>query len=65
MNFIDRLFTRLVNHYQAMDFIVWFFLHWVLVIIAIMVISKLVSLAHARLTRQKRRVLRPMPRKRN
>lgn len=62
MNFIDRLLARIASSYEAMDVVAWLFLHYILVLFAIIVLSKLVVWAHARITqhqRPKRRVLHP------
>lgn len=65
MNFIERLIARVATSYESMDFVAWLFLHYLLVMIFLIVMSKLTVLAFTRLTKKKRRILRPMASKRH
>lgn len=65
MSFIDRLIARVASSYESMDFVAWLFLHYFLVMFFLIVMSKLTLWAFSRLTKNKRRVLRPMASKRH
>lgn len=60
MNIIDRLMGRIASSYEAMDLVTWLVLHYVVILFAIIVLSKLVVWAHTRITLKRqpqRRVL--------
>lgn len=65
MIIIDRLVSRIASSYEAMDIVTWLVLHYVIILFAIIVLSKAVMWAHARilLKRQpERRVMHPRKR---
>lgn len=64
MNLLERLIGRIVTNYQSMDLVAWLFVHYALILLFIIVVAKAITWAHPRLSKPKRRVLKPMARKR-